>query len=56
MGVRGPAKSCVLWARGRRNWVLGWYWGFPSLEFHKMNLGGDPKAGEVSRQEVRAGN
>lgn len=57
MGMWELAKSCVLWTRGGRSWVLGWYWGFPRVEFHKIrSQGGDLKPVGVSRQDARVGN
>lgn len=57
MGFWELATFYVLWTRDGRNWVLGWYWGFPRVEFHKIwSQGGDLKPVRVSRQDARAGN
>lgn len=57
MGTWELAESGVLWTRDGRRWVLGWYWGFPRIEFHKIwSQGGDLKPVGVSRQDARAGN
>lgn len=52
-----PAKSYVLWTRDGRNGALGWHWGFPRVEFHKIqSQGGDLKPVGGSRRDARAGN